>query len=313
MLVQVLENLVIKKEGIYVDCTLGGGGHAQKIVEKIYPEGLLIGLDQDIEALEFARKKLKDYQDRVIIVKSNFADLEKVLSSLGFSKVSGVFFDLGVSSYQIETQSRGFSFLNDNLLDMRMDLSKQLNAHYVVNHYSENELWEIFSNYGEERFSRSIARLIVRKRGEKPIETTKQLAELITNFYARSRKGRWRIHPATKIFQALRIEVNNELGVLKEALVQAIKLLEIKGRIGVISYHSLEDRVVKNTFREWATGEVIRQYGYGLRKLDKKPLYPAEEEIRKNRRARSARMRFAEKVYLEEGSENERNDLFRGR
>ncbi|MGD9551780.1 MAG: 16S rRNA (cytosine(1402)-N(4))-methyltransferase RsmH [Candidatus Caldatribacteriota bacterium] len=298
MLAQVLENLVIKKEGIYVDCTLGGGGHALKIVEQIYPDGLLIGLDQDIEALEFARKKLKAYQDRVIIVKSNFADLEKVLSSLGFSKVSGIFFDLGVSSYQIETQSRGFSFLKDNLLDMRMDLSNQLNAHYVVNHYSENELWEVFSKYGEERFSRSIARLIVRERKKRPIETTKHLAELITNFYARSKKGRWRIHPATRIFQALRIEVNNELVVLKEALVQAIKLLEAKGRIGVISYHSLEDRVVKNTFREWATSDVIRQYGYGLRKLDKKPLYPTEEEIRKNRRARSARMRFAEKKYL---------------
>ncbi len=298
MLAQVLENLVIKKEGIYVDCTLGGGGHALKIVEQIYPDGLLIGLDQDIEALEFARKKLKAYQDRVIIVKSNFADLEKVLSSLGFSKVSGIFFDLGVSSYQIETQSRGFSFLKDNLLDMRMDLSNQLNAHYVVNHYSENELWEVFSKYGEERFSRSIARLIVRERKKRPIETTKHLAELITNFYARSKKGSWRIHPATRIFQALRIEVNNELAVLKEALVQAIKLLEAKGRIGVISYHSLEDRVVKNTFREWATDDVIRQYGYGLRKLDKKPLYPTEEEIRKNRRARSARMRFAEKVYL---------------
>jgi len=298
MLAQVLENLVIKKEGIYVDCTLGGGGHALKIVEQIYPDGLLIGLDQDIEALEFARKKLKAYQDRVIIVKSNFADLEKVLSSLGFSKVSGIFFDLGVSSYQIETQSRGFSFLKDNLLDMRMDLSNQLNAHYVVNHYSENELWEVFSKYGEERFSRSIARLIVRERKKRPIETTKHLAELITNFYARSKKGSWRIHPATRIFQALRIEVNNELAVLKEALVQAIKLLEAKGRIGVISYHSLEDRVVKNTFREWATGDVIRQYGYGLRKLDKKPLYPTEEEIRKNRRARSARMRFAEKIYL---------------
>lgn len=298
MLAQVLENLVIKKEGIYVDCTLGGGGHALKIVEQIYPDGLLIGLDQDIEALEFARKKLKAYQDRVIIVKSNFADLEKVLSSLGFSKVSGIFFDLGVSSYQIETQSRGFSFLKDNLLDMRMDLSNQLNAHYVVNHYSENELWEVFSKYGEERFSRSIARLIVRERKKRPIETTKHLAELITNFYARSKKGRWRIHPATRIFQALRIEVNNELVVLKEALVQAIKLLEAKGRIGVISYHSLEDRVVKNTFREWATSDVIRQYGYGLRKLDKKPLYPTEEEIRKNRRARSARMRFGEKVYL---------------
>lgn len=293
---QVLVNLVTKKTGVYVDCTVGGGGHSQKIIELIYPEGLLIGFDQDIEALEFARERLKAYQDRIVLVKSNFSNLEIVLKSLGFNKVSGIFFDLGISSHQIDTTARGFSFSKDNLLDMRMDLSKELDANHIVNHYSEKQLTEIFSKYGEERFSRSLARIIVEGRKKNPIETTNQLAKVITNFYAKHKKGKWRIHPATKIFQALRIEVNRELFILQEALLQAIKLLEVRGRIGVISYHSLEDRIVKNTFREWEKKEIINQYDYGLRKLFKKPIYPSEEEIRQNYRARSARLRFAEKI-----------------
>ena len=293
---QVLVNLVTKKTGVYVDCTVGGGGHSQKIIELIYPEGLLIGFDQDIEALEFARERLKPYQDRIVLVKSNFSNLEIVLKSLGFNKVSGIFFDLGISSHQIDTTARGFSFSKDNLLDMRMDLSKELDANHIVNHYSEKQLTEIFSKYGEERFSRSLARIIVEGRKKNPIETTNQLAKVITNFYAKHKKGKWRIHPATKIFQALRIEVNRELFILQEALLQAIKLLEVRGRIGVISYHSLEDRIVKNTFREWEKKEIINQYDYGLRKLFKKPIYPSEEEIRQNYRARSARLRFAEKI-----------------
>jgi 16S rRNA (cytosine1402-N4)-methyltransferase len=296
MLQQVLVNLVTKKTGVYVDCTVGGGGHSQKIIELIYPEGLLIGFDQDIEALEFARERLKAYQDRIVLVKSNFSNLEIVLKSLGFNKVSGIFFDLGISSHQIDTTARGFSFSKDNLLDMRMDLSKELDANHIVNHYSEKQLTEIFSKYGEERFSRSLARIIVEGRKKNPIETTNQLAKVITNFYAKHKKGKWRIHPATKIFQALRIEVNRELFILQEALLQAIKLLEVRGRIGVISYHSLEDRIVKNTFREWEKKEIINQYDYGLRKLFKKPIYPSEEEIRQNYRARSARLRFAEKI-----------------
>ena len=293
---QVLVNLVTKKTGVYVDCTVGGGGHSQKIIELIYPEGLLIGFDQDIEALEFARERLKAYQDRIVLVKSNFSNLEIVLKSLGFNEVSGIFFDLGISSHQVDTPSRGFSFSKDNLLDMRMDLSKELDANHIVNHYSEKQLTEIFSKYGEERFSRSLARIIVEGRKKNPIETTNQLAKVITNFYAKHKKGKWRIHPATKIFQALRIEVNRELFILQEALLQAIKLLEVRGRIGVISYHSLEDRIVKNTFREWEKKEIINQYDYGLRKLFKKPIYPSEEEIRQNYRARSARLRFAEKI-----------------
>jgi 16S rRNA (cytosine1402-N4)-methyltransferase len=300
---QVLVNLVTKKTGVYVDCTVGGGGHSQKIIELIYPEGLLIGFDQDIEALEFARERLKAYQDRIVLVKSNFSNLEIVLKSLGFNKVSGIFFDLGISSHQIDTTARGFSFSKDNLLDMRMDLSKELDANHIVNHYSEKQLTEIFSKYGEERFSRSLARIIVEGRKKNPIETTNQLAKVITNFYAKHKKGKWRIHPATKIFQALRIEVNRELFILQEALLQAIKLLEVRGRIGVISYHSLEDRIVKNTFREWEKKEIINQYGYGLKKLSKKPIYPLEEEISQNPKARSAKLRFAEKLGIKEVSE----------
>jgi len=297
---QVLTHLITKKKGIYLDCTLGGGGHSKEIIRKIYPEGLLVGLDQDIEALEIAREKLKAYQDKVIIVKSNFADLKISLLELGFKQVTGILFDLGISSHQINTQSRGFSFLTDNRLDMRMDLSKRLDARYVVNHYSEKALWEIFSQYGEEHFSRLIARLIVKERENKPIETTKYLAKLITDLYARYKKNKWRIHPATRVFQALRIEVNNELEVLGVALKDAFTLLEPKGRICTISYHSLEDRIVKHTFKELAEKEKIIQSGFGLRILSKKPFYPSENEIKNNHKARSAKMRVAEKIFSEE-------------
>ncbi len=298
MVQQVLEYLIIRKEGIYVDCTTGGGGHSQKMLEMIYPEGFLVGLDQDIEALEFAREKLKKYQDRIILVKSNFTDLEINLHMLGLNKVTGIFLDLGISSYQIDTPSRGFSFNKEDFLDMRMDLSNKLNAQYVVNNYSEKKLVEIFSEFGEERYSRSLARLIVEERKKKKIETTSQLAGIIVRFYARYKKGKWRIHPATKVFQAIRIEINKELSVLQMVLLQAIRILETNGRIGVISYHSLEDRIVKNTFREWENKEIINQYGYGLKRIFKKPIYPLEEEIRANPRARSAKLRFAEKIDL---------------
>lgn len=311
MVQQVIENLITTKKGIYVDCTVGGGGHASKIMESIYPEGQLIGIDQDVEALEYARERLAVYQDRVILIKANFADLEIIILSLGITKVSGVFFDLGISSHQVNTVSRGFSFSKDHILDMRMDLSKELDARYIVNHYQKKQLAELFSKYGEERFSNSLAKLIVQVRKKKPIETTGELAQLVTGFYARHKKGKWRIHPATRVFQALRIEVNRELLVLADTLSQAIKLTEPKGRIGVISYHSLEDRIVKNTFREWENKEIIDKYGYGLKRLFKKPIIPFTEEVRQNPRARSAKLRFAEKVYFKEVSENERNSFFK--
>ena len=242
-------------------------------------------MDEDIEALEFAGK-VKPYRDRVVLVKSNFADLKVVLQNLGFNKVTGVFFDLGVSSHQVDTTQRGFSFNKDNFLDMRMDLSKKLHAHYIVNHYSEKQLTEIFSKYGEERFSRSLARLIALERKKNPIETTNQLAELVINFYAKHKKGKWRIHPATKIFQAIRIEVNKELSSLEEALWQAVKNLEAGGRIGVISYHSLEDRIVKISFGS-GEEEIINQYGYGLKNYLKNQ-FILQKRVKQNPRARSA-------------------------
>jgi len=294
---QVLHYLITRKEGIYVDCTLGGGGHSREIIKKIYPDGLLIGIDQDIEALEYAREELKHYQDRIILIKSNFDNVKMAVSILGLNYISGILLDLGLSSYQVSRQSRGFSFMEDSILDMRMDLSNQLNAYYVINNYSESELWDIFSKYGEERYSRTIAREIVIQRKKKAIRTTRELAQLVANIYYRHKKIRWRIHPATKIFQALRIEVNNELEVLKEALKQSIHILENKGRICVISYHSLEDRIVKHTFKDFTRGESINFNGYSLNILSKKPIYPSKDEINENRRARSAKMRVAEKIF----------------
>ncbi len=299
---QVLNYLVTKKNGIYLDCTLGGGGHSTEIIKKIYPEGLLIGLDQDIEALEFARERLRDYLDRIVLIKGNFGDLKPLLKELGYKQITGILFDLGLSSHQLESKSRGFSFQEDNPLDMRMDVSKETDACFVVNNYSEKDLWELFSKYGEERFSRSIARVIVRERKNGEIKTTSQLAKLVTDVYARHKKDRWRIHPATRVFQALRIEVNDELNILKRALEEAISILEQQGRICIISYHSLEDRIAKHTFKNFAEKGHVILNGYGVKILSKKPIYPSEDEVKINRRARSAKMRVAEKVFSEGAS-----------
>jgi 16S rRNA (cytosine1402-N4)-methyltransferase len=300
---QVLNYLVTKKNGIYLDCTLGGAGHSIEIIKKIYPDGLLIGLDQDIEALEFARERLQDYQDRVFLIKGNFGDLKLLLQELGYKRITGILFDLGLSSHQLESKTRGFSFQEDNRLDMRMDLTKKIDACFVVNNYSEKDLWQLFSKYGEERFSRSIARVIVNEREKRHIETTSHLAKLVTDIYARHKKNRWRIHPATRVFQALRIEVNDELNILKRALKEAVDVLEQQGRICIISYHSLEDRIVKHTLKDLAKLENIMLNGYGVKILFKKPIYPSEDEVRKNRRARSAKMRVAEKIFSEGVSE----------
>ncbi|MDD2353728.1 MAG: 16S rRNA (cytosine(1402)-N(4))-methyltransferase RsmH [Atribacterota bacterium] len=303
---QVLNYLITKKNGIYLDCTLGGGGHSQKILEIIYPEGYLIGLDQDIDALEYARIKLKKYEDRLMIIKSNFKDLRLLLSEINFMQITGILFDLGLSSHQLDNRSRGFSFMGDHLLDMRMDLSSQFTAYDVINGYTEQELWDIFSRYGEERFSRSIAKIIVEERKKNPIKSTTQLADLVKRPYVKYKKNKWRIHPATKIFQALRIEVNDELKVLQQALQDSISILEPQGRICVLAYHSLEDRIAKHTFKDYSKKETINKNGYGLKILSKKPFYPTKDEIEKNQRARSAKMRVAEKIFLEEVSKNEK-------
>lgn len=293
---EILNYLDFKKGGVFIDCTLGGGGHSKAILENIYPHCLLIGIDQDIEAIEIAKEELKIYIDKVKLVKGNFKNLEGILSDLKIETVSGIIFDLGVSFHQLKEKERGFSFKEDSRLDMRMDLTQKFNADILINSYSEKDLAEIFEKYGEERFSKRIARLIVIERKKKAITTTKQLADLIIRSLPRTKKRHtWRIHPATRVFQAIRIEVNQELKSLKKGLNQAIRVLEDKGRICVISYHSLEDRIVKHLFKE-VEREGKEQRDYGLKIITKKPIRPSSEEVRDNPKARSAKLRVAEKI-----------------
>jgi len=292
---EILNYLDFKKGGVYIDCTLGGGGHSKAILENIYPHGLLIGIDQDTEAIETAKEELKSYIDKVKLVKGNFKNIEGILSDLKIETVSGIIFDLGVSFHQLKEKERGFSFKEDSHLDMRMDLTQEFNADILINSYSEKDLAEIFEKYGEERFSRKIARLIITERKKKAITTTKQLADLVVRSLPRTKKRHtWRIHPATRVFQAIRIEVNQELKALETGLNQAIRVLEDKGRICVISYHSLEDRIVKHLFKE-AEREGKEQKNYGLKIITKKPIGPSSEEVRDNPKARSAKLRVAEK------------------
>ena len=293
---EILNYLNLKEGGVYIDCTLGGGGHSKALLEKIYPYGLLIGIDQDIEAIETAKEELKSYRDKVKIIKGNFKNLEEILSDIKIETVSGIIFDLGVSFRQLKEKDRGFSFKEDSHLDMRMDLNQEFNADILINSYSEKDLAEIFEKYGEERFSKRIARLIVIERKKENINTTKQLADLIIRSLPRTKKRHtWRIHPATRVFQAIRIEVNQELKALEKGLNQAIRVLENKGRVCVISYHSLEDRIVKHQFKE-VEREGKDKGNYGLKIITKKPIIPSLEEVEDNPKARSAKLRVAEKI-----------------
>ena len=294
---EVLHYLNFKKGGgVYIDCTLGGGGHSKAILKNIYPDGLLIDIDQDIEAIEAAKVELKNFPGKVKLVKGNFRNLEDILSDLKLEAVSGIIFDLGVSSHQLKEKERGFSFREDSHLDMRMDQTQKFDASILINRYTEKELIGIFERYGEERLSKRIARLIVTERQKKPITTTRQLADLVIRALPKTKKRKkWRIHPATRVFQAIRIEVNQELKALEKGLNQAINVLDDKGRICVISYHSLEDRIVKNLFKE-VKREGIAQKNYGLKILTKKPIRPSSEEVKKNPKARSAKLRVAEKI-----------------
>ena len=299
LLKEVLHYLIPKKGGgVYIDCTLGGGGHSKAILERIYPDGLLIGIDRDIEAIKAARKELSNFLDRAILIRDNFKNLEEILSNLKIKVIAGVLFDLGVSSHQLRERERGFSFREDGHLDMRMDPTQKFNASTLINNYTEEELVRIFGKYGEERFSKRIARLIVLERHKNPITTTKQLADLVIRALPKAKKrGRWRIHPATRVFQAIRIEVNQELDLLEKSLNQVIKVLEDKGRICVISYHSLEDRIVKNVFKK-AEREKVAKENYGLKIITKKPIRASQEEIKRNPKARSAKLRVAEKAII---------------
>ncbi|WP_339235935.1 16S rRNA (cytosine(1402)-N(4))-methyltransferase RsmH [Paenibacillus sp. FSL R5-0517] len=306
---EATEGLNIKQDGIYVDCTLGGGGHSSVIASKLGPGGRLIALDQDDWALDNAREKLAAYGDRVTLVKTNFRDLEQVLKDLdvpmkdGAPQVDGILYDLGVSSPQFDEGERGFSYNHDAPLDMRMDQDAMLTAKEIVNEWPEEEIARILYRYGEEKFSRRIARVIVTKRAQSTIETTGELVELIKEGIpaAARRTGG---HPAKRSFQALRIAVNDELGAFEEGLHQAVRCLAPGGRVSVITFHSLEDRICKQIFSSYLEKctcppdfPLCVCGGKGtLRLVNRKPLIPTETELAENSRARSAKLRVAEKL-----------------
>lgn len=303
MLREVIDSLRCRSGYAYVDGTLGGGGHACGILKETDPDGVLVGIDVDEDALIESRKRLAVFGDRAVLVRDNFANIKRILTELHIEKVAGIILDLGVSSHQLEVASRGFSFTADAPLDMRMDQSSRISAYDLVNTLSEEELTKIIREYGEERRARRVARAIIARRKISPVETTGDLAALIANVLPQKQK-RVRIHPATKIFQAFRIAVNNELASLHKALADGIDLLDTGGRFSVISFHSLEDRIVKNAFRSWEKGCIcpsdfpvcVCNRKAKLRVLTRKPMTPDENEIDSNPRARSARLRTAERI-----------------
>ncbi|MEN6465064.1 MAG: 16S rRNA (cytosine(1402)-N(4))-methyltransferase RsmH [Syntrophaceae bacterium] len=303
LLEEAVDSLDCRPGGIYVDGTLGGGGHAAEIMKRIMPGGRLVGIDADPEALKEAGARLEPYRSNVIFYKGNFGNIAAILAGLGIGKVDGILLDLGVSSHQLETAGRGFSFARDAQLDMRLDQTAGRTAFDLVNGFSEEELEKIFREYGEERMARRIAAAVARSRKEAPIRTTGELAEIVSGAVpAAARRGK--IHPATRVFQALRIAVNNELGNLEKALADGFELLETGGRFAVISFHSLEDRMVKTYFRSWEKGctcppdfPFCTCHKQGRAKLiARKAIKAGPAEIEKNPRARSARLRTVMRI-----------------
>ena len=299
----VLEFLRCKRKGIYVDCTLGGGGHSEEILKVTDPASLLIGIDQDEEAIRAASVRLREFGARFRALRGNFSEIEGILEKENIREIDGVLFDLGVSSHQLDEQSRGFSFRKTGPLDMRMDIRKKTTAFDLINNLPQKELENVIRSLGEEKWAGRIARAIVKLRSKKNILSTTELAEIISNIIP---KSNWphKIHPATKTFQALRIKVNEELEVLTPALVSAISRLSIGGRVCVISYHSLEDRIVKEVFSQKAKGcicppkfpECRCNVKPVLKIVNKKPVFASDSEISQNPRARSARLRAGERI-----------------
>lgn len=297
---EVLNALDVKPNGIYLDCTLGGGGHALGIGECLNAQGLLIGIDRDDDAISAATERLTGLTCAVAIRRGNFSELDIILDSLGVDKLDGALFDLGVSSHQIDTAERGFSYMKDSPLDMRMDRRQSLTAREVINTYDEDRLIKIFRDYGEERFAKRIAAAICRARKIVPIETTGKLVELIEQVVPHTKNGG---HPAKRIFQAIRIEVNGELEILSRALQKAIDKIKIGGRLVVITFHSLEDRIVKETFKTLAQGCIcpknfpvcVCNHKATIKILGKAQV-PTSEEIAMNSRAKSAKLRVVEKI-----------------
>ncbi len=298
LLNETIEGLNIKPDGIYVDGTIGGAGHSKKIIEKLSSNGFLIGIDRDEEALKAANENLKDYKNYKLI-HGNHDDIKNILSDLSIDKVDGILLDLGVSSYQLDEKSRGFSYIGNDKLDMRMDKSQKLSAYDVVNKYKEETLADLIYAYGEERYSRRIAKNICLARKSKPIETTKELAEIIEKSVPFSKDG----HPAKRTFQAIRIEVNNEIEPLYNTVIDCINSLKTGGRLCIITFHSLEDRAVKKAYKD-AEGKCTcpKDFPYcvcGAKTLgkiiNKKPIEATEEELKINSRAKSAKLRIFER------------------
>lgn len=301
LLNETIDGLNIKPDGIYVDGTLGGGGHAYEVCRRLGEKGSIVGIDQDAAAIEAASARLKDFGEKVTIVRSNYCDMKPKLHELGIDKVDGIVLDLGVSSYQLDTAERGFSYREDAPLDMRMDTRQKMTARDIVNDYTEADLYRVIRDYGEDKFAKNIAKHIVQARAVKPVETTAELSEIIRASIPmkfQKKSG----HPAKRTFQAIRIELNRELDVLRDSLDDMIDLLNPGGRLCIITFHSLEDRIVKSAFRKnenpctcppdfpvcvcgkKSKGSIIT----------KKPILPSEEELEYNSRSKSAKLRIFE-------------------
>lgn len=303
LLYETVDELNIKPDGIYVDGTLGGGGHSYEIAGRLSEGGRLIGIDQDEDAIKAASKRLEPYMDRVTIVRNNYCNMDKVLDELGIDKVDGVMLDLGVSSYQLDAADRGFTYNVDTALDMRMDQRQEITAKDIVNEYSEFDLYRIIRDYGEDRFAKNIAKHIVAARQEKPIETTFELNDIIKAaipMKVRATGG----HPSKRTYQAIRIELNKELEVLENSIDMMIDRLKPEGRLCIITFHSLEDRIVKTRFRNnenpctcppsfpaCVCGKVPKG-----RVITRKPVVPTDEEINENSRSKSSKLRVFERV-----------------
>lgn len=303
LLDEVIHYLNPKKGGKYIDGTLGGGGHTSKMLERSFPDGQVLSIDLDPNAIKAASEKINN-KKRVIFVKDNFRNIKQIANVQGFNKVDGILLDLGLSSGQLQDRFRGFSFLAEGKLDMRFGAQTDVTAEKIVNEYDQKSLYEIFKNYGEEKLANPISKKIIETRKVTPITKPEQLVEIVAEIYRKSYKGKSKLNPATKIFQALRIAVNEEMENLKQVLPDAISILAPGGRLAIISYHSLEDRMVKQFFKEKSTEYVdpkmpelpVKGQKVTLKVITKKPVVPTEEEILRNPRARSAKLRVAEKL-----------------
>ena len=298
---ETLDNLVKNPDGIYIDCTLGGGSHSEGILERLSDKGLLISIDQDINAIEYSKKRLEKFGSKWKVFKGNFENIDTIAYMAGVDKVDGILMDIGVSSKQLDDPDRGFSYRYDAKLDMRMNTDQKISAYDIVNTYSEEQLSKIIFEYGEERHARKIAKLIVEERKSSPIEKTSDLIALIKRAYPERASK----HPAKKTFQAIRIEVNRELEVLENAMSKAVELLKVGGRLAIITFHSLEDRIVKNKFKDLATAckcpkDIPICVCGGVKKFEiitKKPIIPIDDELKNNNRAHSSKLRILERIF----------------